>query len=247
MAWGIARDGEVGEFLHRSLFFGGITLLAAAVMLGLAPAARADSYTVAGLHWGSGPAEAAKALRKEGFKVSKPYSGPATEYVRMDQWLDIQKVDRGKRMTANGEYLGQKVELDLVFGHNDELERVFMHTPLWDGTIKGGKRMTATAQKLLAHFEREFGPADHKENPYGWTDTARWSRASDGSRLEMYIRGTEGFMFYPGHKTALTFNFSNPRYSSDVPALASTRNGGAKPFLVNDREIPSGDGAGDLR
>ena len=160
------------------------------------------------------PEDAAEVLRAKGFKISKPKTGPATEYAKMDAWLDIRKVDRGKRMTAKGKYLGESVFVDLVFGFNNQLERVHVRTALWDQTQKGGARMTKAADKLTDHLEREFGTANEKSNPYGYTDTAAWGHANDGSAMEMYMRGTEGFMFYPPHKTVLTVSFSASRGST---------------------------------
>lgn len=214
-------------------FFSRLGILTAATVFALtgafAGAKAAGSYTFNGLVWGSSPEEAAKVLRAKGFKISKPKTGPATEYARMDAWLDIRKIDRGKRMTAKGKYLGETVFVDLVFGFNNQLERVHVRTPLWDQTQKGGARMTKAADKLADHFEREFGSASEKSNPYGYVDTATWGGASDGSAMELFIRGSEGFMFYPPHKTVLNISFWNPRYGSDAAAIASTSSGEAYP------------------
>ncbi|MDJ0949896.1 MAG: hypothetical protein QNJ94_13345 [Alphaproteobacteria bacterium] len=199
------------------------------VMLGLmwlSPAHGAGSYTFSGLRWGSSPEEAAKTLREKGFKISKPKTGPATEYARMDAWLDIREVDRGKRMRATGKYLGEKVFVDMVFGFNNQLERINVRTAMWDQTQKGGKRMTEVADKLSTHFEQEFGIPRDKATPYGFVDTAEWGSAGDGSGMELFIRGTEGFMFYPPHKTVLNISFWNDQYGSDAAAIASTSSGG---------------------
>jgi len=188
-------------------------------------------YTFIGLEWGSSPEQVNKVLRARGFKVSKPRTGPATEYVRMNAWLDIRKVDRGKRMTARGVYLGQRVEVDLVFGFNDRLERVNLRTPIWDGTPKGAKRMTRAAERLVARLERRFGAAAKKVRPFGFTDTANWGRASDGSNMEMYIRGTKGFMFFPKYKTSMNVNFWNPKFQASPPAMAARQDRNAALML----------------
>ena len=79
-------------------------------MMGLAThAVAAGSYTFAGLEWGSSAEDAIKHMRSKGFKVGKPKSGPATEFAAMNMWLDIRKVDRGKRVSAKGKYQGQRL------------------------------------------------------------------------------------------------------------------------------------------
>lgn len=235
------RDSFLNDL---ALFFGRIALIAAAVAVGIAliasGAKAASSYAFNGLQWGASTKEAMTYLRGKGFKVSKPTSGPSTEYVQMNAWLDIRKVDRGKRMKATGKYLGEKIVLDLIFGFNDRLERVHMRTPLWDGTQKGGKKMTQVADKLTAHLEDSFGRAIEKQKPYGFIDTARWTRASDGSNMEMFMRGTEGFMFYPPHKTVLNVSFWNSRYSSSPAAIASSGQN-TEPYAVNQNNLEGSD------
>lgn len=227
MARRIPLRGGVSRLYRKFVVFAGAALFAL-VGLSAAPDA-AESFTFSGLQWGISPEEAAKILREKGFKVSKPKAGPATEYVKMNAWLDIRKVDRGKRMEAIGTYLGENVVIDLVFGHNDRLQRVNLRTALWDQTQKGGHKMTKAGEKLVEHFAKLFGAPSDKEHPYGFVDAAQWQGASDGSRVEMFIRGTEGFMFYPPHTTVLNFSFSNGRYSSDASAIASTSSGEAYP------------------
>jgi len=227
MTWPVFLSGAITRIFARLGLLAGATAVALIGMLSGTYAA--GSYTFNGLIWGSSPEDAAKALREKGFKISKPKTGPATEYARMDAWLDIRRVDRGKRMTAKGKYLGETVFVDLVFGFNNQLERVHVRTALWDQTQKGGARMTKAADKLADHLEREFGTANEKSDPYGYVDTAAWGHANDGSTMEMFMRGTEGFMFYPPHKTVLTISFSNPRYGADAAAIASTSSGEAYP------------------
>lgn len=227
MVWPVFQISVITRFFARMGIVAGATVLALTGMLSGTYAA--GSYTFNGLSWGSSPEDCAEVLRTKGFKISKPKTGPATEYVRMDAWLDIRKVDRGKRMTAKGKYLGEAVFVDLVFGFNNQLERVHVRTALWDQTQKGGARMAKSADKLADHFEREFGTAREISNPYGYVDTAEWHSASDGSSMELFLRGTEGFMFYPPHKTVLHISFSNPRYGSDAAAIASTSSGEAYP------------------
>ena len=212
-------------------FMGIAALVLAGIVAPLPAAQAASSYSFAGLPWGASPREARAVLRKRGFKLSRQRVGPMTEYVRMNAWLDIRKVDRGKRMTARGVYLGQRVEVDLVFGFNDRLERVNLRTPLWDGTPKGAKRMTRAAERLVARLERRFGSAAKKVRPFGFTDTANWGRASDGSRMEMYIRGTKGFMFFPKYKTSMNVNFWNPKFQGSPPAMAARQDPNAALML----------------
>ena len=220
--------------LRRLLPFGSLSastridLVAAALawalasLVGLvAPAQAAGSYTFAGLQWGMSADDAVKALRGQGFKVGKPTLGPADEYAAMNMWLEVRRVDRGKRLKATGKFQGEPVEVDLVFGTNDQLERVHLRAPLWDGTMPGAKRMAASGQKLLAYFEHELGRASKKYEPFSFVDTAQFAQAQDGSNMEMYIRGREGFMFFPKHMTALVFNFWNDKYRSSLPAMAS--------------------------
>ena len=61
-------------------------------------------------------------------------------------------------------------------------------------------------------MEDQFGPSAKKSQPFGFVDTATWAVAPDGSRMQLYVRGTNGFMFYPRDKTGLRVHFSNPRF-----------------------------------
>ena len=220
---------------RRGMLAAIVSIIGGAIgLVGFGTAALAGGpYTFIGLEWGSSPEQVSKVLRARGFKVSKPRTGPATEYVRMNAWLDIRSVDRGKRIKAFGAYLGETVEVDLVFGFNDRLERINLRTPSWDGTTKGAKRMTKVGDKLVAYLESKFGTAIKKIRHFGFTDTARWQRASDGSNMEMFIRGAKGFMFFPKYKTSMNVNFWNTKYESALPAMAS-KDGKTRTYLVGD-------------
>lgn len=183
-----------------------------------------SSYSIAGLRWGASPAEVTKTLKVQGFKVRKAKSGPALEYTMMVSWLDQRKVDRGKRMTAKGKFLGSRVTLDLVFGANDRLERISMKAPEWDGSTRSAKTMVASAQTFHQHLEKANGRAVKKEDPYGFVDMAKWSQARDGSRMELFIRAREGFMFFPKHKTVLVVNLWNDKFSDGRALIAKKAN-----------------------
>jgi len=231
--------GGIAAILRRGrAAAAGAAALSLTLILGLPATAAGPTYTFAGLKWGSTPEQVSRQLIQQGFKVSTPKNGPVTEFVEMNAWLDIRRIDRGKRLFATGSFLGAKVEVDLVFGFNDRLERVHLRVPTWDGTRKGAKQMVATGDRLVAHYENDFGRPFEKRTPYGFVDTARWSPAADGSHVEMYIRGSEGFMFYPNHTTSLNVNFWNNAYRSDLPTIA-TGSGGNPSYLVGDQPSAS--------
>lgn len=235
----ISLSGFAASLRRGQAAAAGAAAFCLTVILGLPATATGPTYTFAGLTWGSTPEQVTRHLVQKGFKVSSPKDGPVTEFVEMNAWLDVRTVDRGKRLFATGSFLGAKVEVDLVFGFNDRLERVHLRVPTWDGTRKGAKQMVATGDRLVAHYEQNFGRPYEKRDPFGFIDTARWSPAADGSHVEMYIRGSEGFMFYPEHTTSLSINFWNNAYRSDLPTIA-TGSGRSTPYLVGDQPDAAG-------
>ncbi len=180
-----------------------------------------SSYTVAGLRWGASHEDARKTLKAQGFRVGKTKAGPAKEFAMMVSWLDARTIDRGKRMSAKGKFLGEKIRLDLVFGANDRLERISMVAPEWDGSARGAKKMVAAAQVLHQHLVKANGREAKKEDPYGFVDMASWAPARDGSRMELFIRAREGFMFFPKHQTVLVVNLWNDKYSTNRGLIAT--------------------------
>lgn len=183
-----------------------------------------SSYSVAGLRWGASPSEVEKTLKSQGFRMSKAKPGAALEYTMMVSWLDQRRVDRGKRMVAKGKFLGSRVTLDLVFGRNDRLERISMKAAEWDGSTRSAKQMVASAKTFHEHLVKANGREAKKEDPYGFVDLAQWAQARDGSRMVLFIRAKEGFMFFPNHKTVLVVNLWNDKYATGQPLIAKNAN-----------------------
>ncbi len=186
---------------------------AAFMLLAAAPAAAfSESYAFAGLDWGSPPEVAARQLEAQGFKVDSPVSGARREFVEQNAWGAFEYMDRGKRLVARGLVAGRRVTVDLVFGYNDGLERIIIGAPDWDGTRAGAARMTAFANVLTGQLEDRYGRSYDKRTPFGFIDTARWMPAQDGSRMELYVRGTNGYMFFPKDTTSLRVHIWNDRF-----------------------------------
>ncbi len=201
------------KFVRKAGFFFCIGVITAAGMLAAQPVdAFTDSYTFAGLQWGSSAAETTKHLRSQGFRVSRVVNGARREFVEQDAWGAFVKKDRGKRLLAKGNVSGEKIGVELVFGWNDRLERVIVLTPNWDGTPRGSKRMAGLADRITRQLEEQFGRTIEKQTPFGFVDTARWMEARDGSKMKLYIRGTNGFMFFPNDTTSLRVHFWNDRF-----------------------------------
>lgn len=230
----------------------GLSALAmlAATALGLSPASAVnDSYTFAGLKWGSSPQEAEQALAAQGFKVSDPQLGPRKEFIANNAWGEYATRDRGKRLVAKGLVAGEKLDVELVFGNNDALQRIIVVGPDWDGTMNHSDKMRSLADSLASQLEVQFGKPAEYRNPFGFVDTATWLPARDGSQAELYVRATNGGVFFPGNETTMRVNFWNPRYSADQGTTVAASDGGentAQPRTTNtgsDTSIGFGPGA----
>jgi len=186
----------------------------------------AESYTFAGLRWGSSPAQAKRVLQSRGFKVTRVVKGPQRELAENGAWGEWVKRDRGKRMVASGKVGGLKTDVELVFGRNDALQRVIVRWPDWNGTIPHAKRLTNMANVVTKQLEGQYGRSNERRDPFGWIDTARWLPAEDGSRMELIVRGTNGMLFYPGDRTGVRLHFWNARYRKGG---AQTARGGNTP------------------
>jgi hypothetical protein len=186
----------------------------------------AESYTFAGLRWGSSPAQARKVLAARGFTVRNVVKGPQREMAENGAWGQWVRRDRGKRMIARGKVGGMKTDVELVFGRNNALQRVIVRWPDWNGTIPHAKRLTKMATVVTKQLEGEYGRSNERRDPFGWIDTARWLPADDGSHMELIVRGTNGMLFYPGDRTGVRLNFWNARYRKGG---AQTARGGNTP------------------
>ena len=189
----------------------GLAAVAAAALTAIAGSASAasDSYTFAGLEWGSSPEAASNVLKSKGFKIGPVVKGPQRELVENGAWGEFVTIDRGKRLLATGTVAGQKADVHLVFGSNDRLDRVIVSLPEWNGTVPHAEQLTKAAATLTSQLEKQYGATAEKRDFFGWPDTARWQPAQDGSRMEMLIRGTRGMMFYPGYRTGVRLDLWN--------------------------------------
>lgn len=217
-----ARAGAaLGVFAAALLFTAGLFAASPA-------AAFSETYAFADLEWGSTPEAAAQLLEAQGFKIEGAVSGPRREFVEQNAWGAFEDRDRGKRLIARGLVAGQRVTVDLVFGYNAQLERVILGAPNWDGTRDGARRMTNFANTLTRQLEERYGRSYDKRTPFGFIDTARWMPAQDGSRLELYVRGTNGYMFFPQDTTSLRVHIWNDSYRVARPDT----------MLAGDGKIP---------
>ncbi len=200
-------------------------------LFGTAPAQSfTDTYTFSGLQWGSSPSEAAEALKKQGFVIdAQPVFGPRTEFVEKGAWGAFARKDRGKRVIAKGKVAGEMTRVELIFGWNDQLEHVIVGAAMWDGTIPGAVRMTKFADRLATQLEMQYGATIEKRRPFGWTDTARWMEASDGSKVKLYVRGTHGFMFFPKDQTTVRVHFWNPKFGGGTQKAQGAAKKAPKP------------------
>lgn len=206
----------------------GLSALAmlAAMALGITPASAVnDSYTFAGLKWGSSPQEVEKALAAQGFKVSDPQFGPRKEFISDNAWGQYTTRDRGKRLVAKGLIAGEKLDVELVFGTNDALQRIIVVGPKWNGTMEHSDSMRGLADSLASQLQLQFGEPAEKRDPFGFVDTATWLPARDGSQAELYVRATQGGIFFPGNETTMRVNFWNPKYSDQATTVAASDNG----------------------
>ena len=192
----------------RKSAFAGIAAVAMCAFAGAASAA-SDTYSFEGLKWGSSPDAAAQALKSKGFHLGPTVTGPQRELVEEGAWGEFRNIDRGKRILATGTVAGQKANVQLIFGNNNQLDRIIVGLPDWNGTVRHAEQLTRAATTLTSQLEKQYGATTEKRDFFGWPDTARWQPASDGSHMEMLIRGTHGMMFYPGDKTGVRLNLWN--------------------------------------
>jgi len=202
-----------------------VTSIAAAALCALAGTALAanNSYTFAGLKWGSSPEAASQALKSKGFTLGPTVTGPQRELVESGAWGEFRNVDRGKRLLATGTVAGQKADVQLIFGTSNRLDRIIVSLPDWNGTVGHAEQLTRAASTLTSQLEKQYGATTEKRDFFGWPDTARWQPASDGSRMEMLIRGTHGMMFYPGDKTGVRLNLWNDSFGGGSQPAFGTR------------------------
>jgi hypothetical protein len=202
-----------------------LTSIAAAALCAIAGTASAasDSYTFAGLKWGSSPEAASQTLKSKGFQLGPVVNGPQRELVEQGTWGEFVNIDRGKRLVATGTVAGQKADVQLIFGKNDQLDRVIVSLPEWNGTVPHAEQLTRAATTLTSQLEKQYGATTEKRDFFGWPDTARWQPANDGSRMEMLIRGTHGMMFYPGYKTGVRLNLWNDSIGGGTRPSFGTR------------------------
>lgn len=186
----------------------------------------AESYTFMGLAWGSSPEQARAHLEQRGFEFQGDMvTGPQREF-HMDRALGVyREVDRGNRLVARGRMGGMPVTVHLVFGEDQQLDHVILRSENWNGTLAHARQITALARTLTEMFEEQFGHAERSQI-HGYVDTAVWRPAEDGSRVNLYIRGTNGYMFYPNDETALRVHFANlsyRNYGAPVTTIVSLR------------------------
>ena len=216
------RRVSVGRICRFSALTG---LLAGIVVAMTGLASAAESYTFAGLRWGSSPAEVRKALKAQGFKVRRTVKGPQRELAENGAWGEWVRKDRGKRLIARGKVGGMRSDVELIFGGNDRLQRIIVRWRDWNGTIPHATRLTRMATAVTKQLESRYGRSNERRDPFGWIDTAKWLPASDGSGMEMIIRGTNGMLFYPGDKTGVRLNFWNAKFGGSGGTQTA---GGAK-------------------
>jgi hypothetical protein len=198
---------------RKFLRFSALTGLVAGMLLAMTGlSSAAETYTFAGLRWGSSPAEVRKALKAQGFSVRRTVKGARRELAENGAWGEWVRKDRGKRLIARGKVGGMRSNVELVFGSNNRLQRVIVSWRDWNGTIPHATRLTKVATAVTKQLESQYGRSNERRDPFGWIDTAKWLPAADGSGMEVIIRGTNGMMFYPGDKTGVRMNFWNAKY-----------------------------------
>lgn len=211
-------------------------VMAVTAMQSVAAAKSTNTYRFAGLEWGSSPSQVRKHLSKQGFRIIRVVAGPRVEFAMANFHGRFEKNDRGRRMMAIGKIAGERVTVDLIFGQNEKLGRVIVKSRYWDGTIRGARRMIQLAKTLVEMYEDQYGPA-RKIADDGWPDTATWRPASDGSRMQLYVRGVNGFMFSPSYKTALRVHFHNPRHADLDPGLVTVKSPKLAPLPIRKPKV----------
>lgn len=235
-----AHTGKIFSAMRRGalLALGGL-----AGLFSIQSGALADStntYRFAGLEWGSSPTDVRKHLAKQGFRVVGVVAGPRVEFTMSNFHGRFERNDRGRRMVAIGKLAGERVTVDLVFGDNNKLGRVIVKSGYWDGTIRGARRMIRLAKTLVQMYEDEYGAARKIEDD-GWPDTATWRPASDGSRMQLYVRGVDGYMFSPSYKTALRLHFHNPKYADKGNDLVTVTTPKLPPLPTRKKKVETED------
>lgn len=216
---------------RKTFRFSALGALAAGVLVAWTGVVQAaETYTFAGLRWGSSPKEVKKVLKSRGFAVRRVVKGPQRELAENGAWGKWVRRDRGKRMIARGKVGGLRTNVELVFGRNDALQRVIVRWPDWNGTIPHAKRLTKTANAVTKQLEGQYGRSNERRDPFGWIDTARWLPANDGSRMELIVRGTNGMLFYPGDRTGVRLHYWNTRYNKGGAQTAGGGSGSTPKF-----------------
>jgi hypothetical protein len=190
-----------------------LAVSACAFMIGAGQAmaqSQNESYNLAGLRWGMSLQDAKGALTAAGFQVTGQSAGKKAEFA-VDRLHAVNaSYDRGTRLSARGQIEGNAVSVELAFGKTNKLNHVFLQTRYWAGTPKDAQVMIKMAEQIVSSFESKYGPANKRRDD-GWTDSAAWPAAKDGSQLAVHIRGVNGFMFSPSYKTSIRVDFANPR------------------------------------
>ncbi len=198
---------------HRLSTAVALAVSACALMIGAGQAmaqSQNESYNLAGLRWGMSVSDAKTELAKAGYQVLGQSAGKKAEFA-VDRLHAVNaSYDRGTRLSARGQIDGHPVSVELAFGKNNKLNHIYMQSRYWAGTPKDAQVIIKMTEQFIANFESKFGPSNKRRDD-GWTDSAAWPAAKDGSQLAVHVRGVNGFMFSPSYKTAIRVDFANPR------------------------------------
>lgn len=194
----------------RALLVGGALVGVAGTAAHADPKNR-DSYTFEGLQWGLSLQEARTELQKRGYSIVGVVRGARREFVPVSLTGEHRMVDRGARLVASGRYIGERAVIELAFGAEDKLNTVLVKPPKWNRNSADTQRIINTAEKFVEFHEDKHGEAK-KWRDTGWTDTAEWNPARDGSTIQVFVRGVKGFTFSPSYDTFLKVRYSSPRF-----------------------------------
>jgi hypothetical protein len=195
----------------------GIALAALTVSVP-AQAQKASSYKFLGLNWGMSQKDVRTALAKRRFRVIRHTRGPQKEFSIDKFHGKFRRVNRGKRMLAVGRLAGQPVYVDFVFGDNDKLAHIIVKSRWWNRTVRGARKLITLQKTLIDMYAERYGAPKVIQDD-GWPDTASWAPAADGSRMHIFVRGENGFMFSPSYKTGLRLHIFNPNIRSQASSL----------------------------